>query len=46
MIERDDHIPPLDELCAELAQARALSRQRSPARQGERCTRSNPRGGP
>ncbi len=25
MIERDDHIPPLDELCAELAQARALS---------------------
>jgi uncharacterized protein len=24
MIERDDHIPPLAELCAELAQARAL----------------------
>jgi uncharacterized protein (UPF0276 family) len=24
MIERDDHIPPLEELCAELAQARAL----------------------
>ena len=25
MIERDDHIPPLEELCAELEQARALS---------------------
>jgi len=25
MIERDDHIPPLPELCAELAQARALA---------------------
>jgi uncharacterized protein len=25
MIERDDHIPPLEELCAELAQARALA---------------------
>jgi uncharacterized protein (UPF0276 family) len=25
MIERDDHIPPLQELCAELAQARELS---------------------
>jgi uncharacterized protein len=25
MIERDDHIPPLAELCAELEQARALS---------------------
>ncbi len=25
MIERDDHIPPLAELCAELAQARAVS---------------------
>ncbi|HVN46415.1 MAG TPA: DUF692 domain-containing protein [Steroidobacteraceae bacterium] len=24
MIERDDHIPPLEELCAELAQARTL----------------------
>ena len=24
MIERDDHIPPLEELCAELARARAL----------------------
>jgi uncharacterized protein (UPF0276 family) len=24
MIERDDHIPPLEELCAELSQARAL----------------------
>jgi uncharacterized protein len=24
MIERDDHIPPLEELCAELGQARAL----------------------
>ena len=24
MIERDDHIPPLEELCAELEQARAL----------------------
>jgi len=24
MIERDDHIPPLAELCAELAQARTL----------------------
>jgi uncharacterized protein len=24
MIERDDHIPPLEELCAELTQARAL----------------------
>jgi hypothetical protein len=24
MIERDDHIPPLEELCAELALARAL----------------------
>jgi uncharacterized protein (UPF0276 family) len=24
MIERDDHIPPLAELCAELGQARAL----------------------
>jgi uncharacterized protein len=24
MIERDDHIPPLAELCAELTQARAL----------------------
>jgi uncharacterized protein (UPF0276 family) len=25
MIERDDHIPPLEELCAELEQARAVS---------------------
>jgi uncharacterized protein (UPF0276 family) len=25
MIERDDHIPPLAELCAELAQARAVA---------------------
>jgi uncharacterized protein (UPF0276 family) len=25
MIERDDHIPPLAELCAELEQARTLS---------------------
>jgi uncharacterized protein (UPF0276 family) len=25
MIERDDHIPPLEELCAELAHARALA---------------------
>ena len=25
MIERDDHIPPLEELCAELEQARALA---------------------
>jgi hypothetical protein len=24
MIERDDHIPPLEELCAELSRARAL----------------------
>jgi uncharacterized protein len=24
MIERDDHIPPLDELCAELTHARVL----------------------
>jgi hypothetical protein len=24
MIERDDHIPPLEELCTELTQARAL----------------------
>jgi hypothetical protein len=27
MIERDDHIPPLAELCAELDQARALARR-------------------
>jgi uncharacterized protein (UPF0276 family) len=25
MIERDDHIPPLAQLCAELEQARAVS---------------------
>ena len=28
MIERDDHIPPLGELVAELEQARALARAR------------------
>jgi uncharacterized protein (UPF0276 family) len=27
MIERDDHIPPLAELCAELAEARAVARR-------------------
>jgi hypothetical protein len=27
MIERDDHIPPLEELCAELGRARALCAQ-------------------
>jgi len=27
MIERDDHIPPLEELCAELEQARALAQR-------------------
>jgi len=27
MIERDDHIPPLAELCAELEQARATARR-------------------
>ena len=35
MIERDDHIPPLAELCAELEQARALS-----ARTLARCRRA------
>jgi len=38
MIERDDHIPPLAELCAELERARALCErtlaQRSPAAAG------------
>jgi uncharacterized protein (UPF0276 family) len=27
MIERDDHIPPLAELCAELDEARATARR-------------------
>jgi uncharacterized protein (UPF0276 family) len=42
MIERDDHIPPLAELCAELEQARSLARrtlggaQESPAPPGAR----------
>jgi uncharacterized protein len=35
MIERDDHIPPLAELCAELAQARAVA-GRALAAAGER----------
>jgi uncharacterized protein (UPF0276 family) len=34
MIERDDHIPPLAELCAELAQARALCARTLAAPQG------------
>ena len=38
MIERDDHIPPLEELCAELERARALCErsltQRGPAAGG------------
>ena len=36
MIERDDHIPPLAELCAELAQARAVARRAQDAVAGER----------
>ena len=39
MIERDDNIPPLEELCAELEQARAVSARvlaEGPARARER----------
>ena len=36
MIERDDHIPPLAELCAELAQARAVASRALAASAGER----------
>jgi uncharacterized protein len=47
MIERDDHIPPLEELVAELAQARALA-ARTLARQGVSLAapqRARPRAG-
>jgi uncharacterized protein len=37
MIERDDHIPPLEELCAELAQARSVARRALEGPTGERC---------
>ena len=41
MIERDAHIPPLAELCVELAQARALcARTLAEARGGARRTRA------
>jgi uncharacterized protein (UPF0276 family) len=36
MIERDDHIPPLEQLCAELTQARALCERTLAARGGHR----------
>ncbi len=36
MIERDDHIPPLSELCAELGRARALARDALGAAAAER----------
>jgi uncharacterized protein (UPF0276 family) len=36
MIERDDHIPPLAELCAELAQARVVASRALAAAAGER----------
>ena len=37
MIERDDHIPPLAELCAELVQARALAARTLGARARSRA---------
>jgi uncharacterized protein (UPF0276 family) len=39
MIERDDHIPPLEELCAELTQARVLC-ERTLAACGEPATKA------
>jgi len=38
MIERDDHIPPLEELCAELSRARALCERTLATGQGARPT--------
>jgi uncharacterized protein (UPF0276 family) len=41
MIERDDHIPPLEELCAELEQARALcARTLADGTSGRRAARA------
>ena len=42
MIERDDHIPPLAELVAELEQARAVARRA--LEQGEPAARVPPAG--
>jgi uncharacterized protein len=36
MIERDDRIPPLEQLCAELTQARALCERTLAASEGRR----------
>jgi uncharacterized protein (UPF0276 family) len=47
MIERDDHIPPLEELCAELSRARTLcERTLSTAGQGARPSGGGGAGAP